>query len=138
MASSAEIGNPAGREMTRIEDSEIFGFSRLYSVNVVCARTVAALASNPWYHLTQLETISRRGGGRMAPETSRQRRLVHPVPHSFFEQRRRPLCVPHGDVERPGFRVVTHTTLIKKASIFQHEGLANPPNPIPDRPPNGC
>ena len=54
MAGAAEGGDPAGREMTGVKDMRVIGVSALHGLDVLPARTMAPLASDPWDHLIYL------------------------------------------------------------------------------------
>ena len=51
MAGAAEGSDPAGREMTRVEDPGLLAVSTLHCLDVVPPGTMAALASHPGDHL---------------------------------------------------------------------------------------
>ena len=59
--------------MTGVEDVRVIGVSTLHGLDVVPARTMAALAANPWDHLVCLEVICGRGGCSVASKASHHR-----------------------------------------------------------------
>src|SRR5204862_2941454 len=128
--SDAEGGSPSWSEMSGVEDVGALDGSTLHGLDVVRAGTVATLASDPRDHLIHLEVISRRGGRCVASETNHHRRLVDPIAQSFLEDLRWLPSVPHRDVEPSDLSVIAHLTLIKKPSVFEHEGLAHAADPM--------
>src|SRR5207245_4462870 len=129
MAGAAEGGDPAGREMTGVEDVGVLDVSTLHGLDVVRAGTVATLASDPRDHLIHLEVISRRGGRCVASETNHHRRLIDPIAQSFLEDLRRLPSVLDRDVEASDSSVVAHLALMQKPSVDDAERLSHTAHP---------